>query len=298
MNRETDIPLLLISKCSFQINAFRFPRIGDRGIHMDARNIAQLQSRAAKANVELFDSEFHWCQAAIELMIDTHAFLGSKEIAAGSREEQYQRDPVRHDVMNTIINLSYDAGGSLISALRLVECGLIADAWSLIRVAFETTSYSEFFAFNPSKLRDYSSVESLLVKGRIEGVKGKPLDVASEFAKRSIGVSDVRKALSEDDDFSRRDFYSRLSSLGTHASPLRPGLRIGIGEPEVRMYLSIGRRELRQCVADLAAVIKYALGIPFEHCVEFLRSSEKLTERYETLLVEYFGIYPPPVVPN
>jgi len=108
--------------------------------------IRRLQDGAASENVRRFEAKFRWCYRSVESMIDTHTFLANDTEMLTYRTHLRESDITEFKAMNVVVNMAYDAMGSLISALRLLECGVLADAWSLIRVAFESACYAEFFA--------------------------------------------------------------------------------------------------------------------------------------------------------
>ena len=122
---------------------------------MKINEIFRLQDNAASENVRRFGIQFRWCYRSVEVMIDTHTFLANDPEMLAHRKRLSESDIAKFKAMNVIVNMAYDAMGSLISALRLLECGVLADAWSLIRAAFESTCYADFFTLNKSKVTDY-----------------------------------------------------------------------------------------------------------------------------------------------
>ena len=253
---------------------------------MNINKIFRLQDRAASENVRWFETRFQWCHRSVELMLDTHTFLANDPKMFAYRERLSKSAVSEFEAMNVVVNMAYDAMGSLISALRLLEYGVLADAWSLIRVAFESTCYAEFFALNKSMVRDYLQI--------VETIKyNRSADVAKEVTKLQLAVKKVMKSLQDHDGQNRTYFYSRLCNFGTHASPIRSGLRIRADEPEVRAYLSIGHRELIQCLADFAATAKYTLGIPFDAWPKLMQRKASLFKQYQALLEGYKAIYDP-----
>lgn len=251
---------------------------------MKTSEIFRLQDRAALSNVRRFKTQFQWCYRSVELMLNTHTFLANDPKIVSYRKGVSESDVSKFEVMNVVVNLAYDALGSLISALRLMEYGLLADAWSLIRGAFESTCYAEFFALNNSRVADYMQIAETIKQNR-------SADVRKEVAKLRLAIQEVMKSLQKYDREDRTRFYSRLCNFGTHASPVRAGLRVRVDEPEVRVYLSIGHRELIQCLADFAATAKYTLGIPFDAWPDLMQRKTSLINRYRSLLEEYKAIY-------
>ena len=186
--------------------------------------------------------------------------------------------------MNVIVNLAYDAGGSVISALRLLKYGVLADAWSLIRGAFESSCYAEFFCHEGHKVKDYLLIGERLMSNR-------SVDIRQEVNRGELQIAKVLRFLQGRDGQNRADFYGRLSNFGTHASPVRSGLRMKISEPDVRVYLSINHRELPQRLADLAATARYVMGIPFETWPELMARNASLVTRHLELESEYTTIF-------
>lgn len=251
---------------------------------MKVNEVFRLQDQAASANIRRFETQFGWCHRSVELMLDTHTFLANDPEILARRKRLSESDIVGFEVMNVVVNMAYDAMGSLISALRLLEYGVLADAWSLIRGAFESTCYAEFFALNKSKVADYMRVGEAMTHNP-------SADVRREIMNAGLTVQKVMVSLKEHDGQGRTGFYGRLCNLGTHASPVRSGLRIRVDEPEVRAYLSIGHRGLIQCLADFAATAKYALGIPFDAWPELMQRERALFNRYRSILEEHKSIY-------
>jgi hypothetical protein len=251
---------------------------------MDIHEIFQLQDRAARVNLQHLDNEFRWCRRAIELALDSHVFLANNPQIIAYRKQLRDSDAKRFDVINVVVNLAYDAMGTLISALRLLEYGILADAWSLIRGAFESTCYAEFFSQNPERVPDY-----IRVVERIE--RDRSLNVRAVLEKVDLQFPEIRSFLEKSDQANRKAFYSTLSTFGTHALPFRAGFRMRVKEPEVRAYLSIRHRDLMQCVADFAATTKYTLGIPFEAWPDLMPKEPALVIRYKALEEEYQYIF-------
>lgn len=253
---------------------------------MKTSEIFRLQDRAASSNVQQFKIQFQWCYRSVELMLDTHTFLANDPEIVSYRKGMSESDVSEFKVMNVVVNLAYDAWGSLISALRLMEYGLLADAWSLIRGAFESTCYAEYFILNPDKVKDYLQIG--------EAINRNPsVNAIKEFRDARLTISEVRQFLEKHDREDRTCFYSRLCNFGTHASPVRAGLRVRVDEPEVRAYLSIGHRKLIWCLADFAATAKYTLGIPFDAWPDLMQRKTSLFDQYRSLLEEYKAIYEP-----
>ncbi len=253
---------------------------------MKISEIFRLQDRAALSNVQRFKTQFHWCYRSVELMGETHTFLANDPEIVSYRKGMSKSDVNKFEAMNVVVNLAYDALGSLISTLRLMQYGLLADAWSLIRGAFESTCYAEFFAFNNSRVTDYMQIAETIKHNR-------SADVRKEVAKVQLAIQRVMEYLQNHDGEDRTHFYGRLCNVGTHASPVRAGLRVRVDEPEVRVYLSVGHRELIQCLADFAATAKYTLGIPFDAWPDLMQRKMSLFDRYRSLLESYKAIYEP-----
>lgn len=253
---------------------------------MKISGIFHLQDRAAPANIKLFKKEFNWCERSVELMLDTHVFLANDPEMVAYRRGIRNFNIDKFRTMNVIVNLGYDAVGSLISALRLMGYGVIADAWSLIRGAFESTCYAEFFALNTNKVKDYLQIAETINRNH-------SANILNELRDAKLTIGQVRCFLEKHDSENRTEFYARLCNFGTHASPVRSGFRIKKDEPEVRAYLSIGHRDLIQCLTDFAATTKYTMGIPFDTWPDLMRKKPLLLAQYAALEEEYKIIYPP-----
>ena len=280
---------------------------------MNTSEIFCLQNQAASQNILLFPEWFHWCDLAIELMVDAHVYLANDEGILAYREDVRLKDSAAFDVdyrcsngflqrmsyttmpYKTVIRLLVVARnptngfparllGSLISAIRLVQFGVLADAWSLVRGAFESSCYAEYFRDAGEKIKDYLVIAEKLRSDR-------SADIRQEITQGNLQIGRVLHFLQGQDGQNLEDFYGRLSNFGTHASPVRSGLRIRINEPDVRVYLSIAHRELVQCLADLAATAKYAMGIPFETWPELMVRNAPLVTRHIELESEYRRIF-------
>jgi len=253
---------------------------------MEISEIFKLQDLAARSNVQQFQDEFQWCHNAIQLTVDTHESLANDRNMKVYRGGMENSDSMAFRAMNVVVNLAYDALGSLISALRLMQYGVLGDAWSLIRGAFESTCYAEFFVLNKNKVEDYLEIAEKIESNRSS-------DVRNEIQRAGLEVKKVFQFLEGHSGEHRAGFYARLCNLGTHATPVRSGLRIKENEPDVRVYLSIGHRELIHCLADFAATAKYTLGIPFDAWPDLMKSKRSLSDLYESLLEGYKVIYEP-----
>ena len=251
---------------------------------MDVHEIFKLQDQATSANLDCLPSEFGWCHRAIELALDSHTFIANDSAIVAHREHLRDSDERSFIRMNVVVNLAYDATGTLISALRLLHYGVLADAWSLTRVAFESTCYAEFFARNVEKVPHF-----LVIAEKIRSDRSAHL--ANALRNSGLSVNSVLRSLEELDHHDRRSFYSRLSTFGSHASPVRSGCRIRMSETECRSYLSIGHRDLVQCATDLAAVAQYVTGIPFETWPGLMQKEPALVVRHKALEEEFKHIF-------
>lgn len=251
---------------------------------MEIADVFALQDQAATSNVLMFPEQFQWSDIAIGIMIDTHVFLGNDPEIATFRKGMRDTATAAFEGMNVVVNLVYDSAGSLLSALRLMRYGVLADAWSLMRGAFESTCYSEFFSLSKASVKDYVQIAERIKRNR-------SANVVQDYQSAGLQIWKIRKFLQTKDGENRDDFYARLSNFGTHASPVRSGLRIRLAEPEVRMYLSIGHRELHQCLADFAATAKYTAGIPFDAWPDLMGKNAALVARYTALEQRYEELF-------
>ena len=251
---------------------------------MDINKIFQLQDLAVPLNRQGFARELQWCHHAIELALDSHVFLANDPEILAYRKNLRDSDIKEFKFMNVVVNLAYDSMGTLISALRLLEYGVFGDAWALIRVAFESTCYSEYFTLNKEKVPDFIKIG--------EGVQNDlSTNVLQMLNKSNLKVSNIIDFLQKHDKENRRTFYARLCNMGVHALPLRVSPRISVTEKEFRAYLSIEHPYLRQCIADLAATAKYTSGIPFEAWPDLMQKEPTLVIRYKALEEEYKHIF-------
>jgi hypothetical protein len=186
--------------------------------------------------------------------------------------------------INVVVNLSYDATGSLISALRLLEYGVLADAWLLMRSAFESTCYADYFARNCDRVAAFADIGERMKTDF-------SASIAAELKKQDLGFDTIRPFLEEVYSQDMKRFYARLCMYGAHASPWRSGFRIGKDEPEVRAYLSIGHRNLSLCLTDFAATAKYTMGILFETWPDLMSNNGTLVIRHKALEEEFTAVF-------
>jgi len=186
--------------------------------------------------------------------------------------------------MNVVVNLGYDAMGSLISALRLLEYGVLADTWLLMRGAFESACYADYFARNRDRVTAFADIGERMKTDF-------STNIATELKKQGLGFDTVRPFLEDVYAQDMKQFYARLCMYGAHASPWRPGFRIGKGEPEVRAYLSVGHRNLALCLTDYAATANYTMGILFDTWPDLMSKNGTLAIRHRALEEEYITVF-------
>ncbi len=251
---------------------------------MDIREIFELQDRAVPQNLQLFEDEFRWCRRALELTLDSHEFFRRNPEVVAYRTLLRESDGKAFVQVNVVVNLAYDAMGSLISALRLLEYGVLADTWLLMRGAFECTCYADYFARNCDGVAEFADIGERMKTDF-------SVNIAAELRKQGLGFDTVRQFLEKIYGQDMKQFYGRLCMYGAHASPWRPGFRIGKNEPEVRAYLSIGHRNLALCLGDYAATAKYTMGILFETWPDLMRKNETLVIRHNAFEEEYKAVF-------
>ncbi len=237
-------------------------------------------------NVARFRKEFDWCGRALALIQEVQVILSEGTVIDWRRQQQ-DTDKSAFDCMCIVLDLLNSALGSLINALRLAIYGAIADSGTLIRIAFETTCYADFFVRKPEKVSGYLRI--------LEKLKTDPTDrIDNMMRDEGISFGKVRNTLEECDPQDRKIFYSFLSGLG-HPSPIRieAGLtayRTADGRPDlhrerVGSFYSEKHRLLEGLVSLLVQVIKYALDIQMRTWPDFI--GQRLSERYRILGQEF-----------
>lgn len=248
---------------------------------MKVKDMFRLQEQAIPHNIKNFKKEFAWCHHALELGIDSFVYLGTDSVIVTYRKNLIKTDNSEHEAVNVICNITYDATGSLISALRLLEFGVVADVWALVRVAFKSTCYAEYFALHKDKIPYHLSLATDIQRDR-------SANIGRKLYEYELNITRVIDSLEQQDGSPRKPFYNRLCNFGAHTSPVRCGLRIKRDEVEdVRAYLSINHREFRNCLNSLAATAKYAIGIPFETWPNLMMKNSPIWDQYKSLEEEY-----------
>ena len=248
---------------------------------MKVKDMFRLQEQATPHNIKAFKKEFAWCHNALELGVDSFVYLGTDSVIVTYRKSFIKTDNSEYEAINVICNITYDAVGSLISALRLLEFGVIADVWALVRVAFESTCYAEYFALHKDKIQYYVSLATDIQRDR-------SANIGKKLYERGLNITRVIDSLEQQDGSPRKPFYNTLCNFGTHTSPIRCGLRIKRDEVEdVRAYLSINHREFRNCLHNLAATANYAVGIPFEAWPDLMMNNSSIWDQHKSLEEEY-----------
>ena len=243
------------------------------------------QDHVVATNRAEFEVEYRWLNEAVELLADVQWFVNGHPVAE-LRLQQLERNQTEHFAANIVVNLVYDATESLISAIRLLLFGAHADAFALVRSAFEACCYAEYFARRPERVEAYMELEDLLSQDPSRALR-------SHQQKRGLLFGSIRQELEARDSQDRRNFYARLCNFGSHPSPKRVGLRMGARGGAVTAAVSRSTPEwsraewTRNCSGDLMAVAKYALDILFEHYVSWFESEPSLSVRHTSLIVQY-----------
>ncbi len=249
-------------------------------------------------NVARFREEFDWCGSALALIQEVQNVLSEGEVNAW-RGKQQQTDRLAFDQMCTVLNLLNSALGSLVNALRLARYGAIADSGTLIRVAFESTCYADFFARKPEKVPAYLNL--------LKKLKRDPtIRIDNEMRDAGISFGTVRSTLDTCDTQGRKEFYSLLSTWAGHPSPIRveaslTAYRTADGKPDlhrerVGSFYSEKHRLLEGLVSLLVQVIKYALDIQMRTWPDFI--GQRLSERYRILGQEFSELAEPDKDPS
>lgn len=246
------------------------------------------QDQVVSANRAEFEVEYRWLNEAVELLADVQWFVNGHPVAE-LRLQQLERNHTDHLAANIVVYLVNDAMGGLINALRLLLFGAHADAFALVRSAFEACCYAEYFALHPEKAKAYMELEDLLSQDA-------GLDLRNHQRKRGLQFGSIRQYLEKRDDQDRRNFYARLCNFGSHPSPKRVGLRMGARGGAVTAAVSRStpvrsRAEwTRNCSGDLMAVVKYALGILFEQYPDWFEPEPSLPVRHASLIAQYAAL--------
>ncbi len=265
----------------------------EAAIEIDINKMFAMQELCAQSNVANFEREFRWCGSALELIFETQGVLSEGEVIDW-RKEQQRDDKPAFDCTNTILNLLNSSLGSLVNALRLARYGAIVDSGALIRVAFESTCYADFFARKPEKVPAYLNL--------LKKLKRDPtIRIDNEMRDAGISFGTVRSTLGTCDTQGRKEFYSLLSTWAGHPSPIRveaslTAYRTADGKPDlhrerVGSFYSENHRLLEGLVSLLVQVIKYALDIQMRTWPDFI--GQRLSERYRILGQEFSELAEP-----
>ena len=263
------------------------------GLEMNITELFARQEKCVKDNVAKRGREFRWCGSALALIQEVQNILSEGEVNAW-RGNQQQTDRLAFDHMCTVLNLLNNALGSLINALRLARYGAIADSGTLIRVAFETTCYADFFVRKPEKVSGFLII--------LEKLKTDPTDrIDNMMRDEGISFGTVRSTLDTCDTQGRKEFYSLLSTWAGHPSPIRveaslTAYRTADGRPDlhrerVGSFYSEKHRLLEGLVSLLVQVIKYALDIQMRTWPDFI--GQRLSEHYRSLEQEFSQLAEP-----
>ncbi len=244
-------------------------------------------------NVARFRKEFDWCGRALESIQEVQIVLSEGEVIAWGGKQQ-QTDRLAFDAMCTTLNLLNSALGSLVNALRLARYSAIADSGTLIRVAFESTCYADFFARKPERVPAYLNL--------LKKLKSDPtIRVDNEMRNAGISFGTVRRTLDTCDPQGRKEFYSLLSTWLGHPSPIRveaslTAFRTASGKPDldrerVTSFYSEKHRLLEGLVSCLIQTTKYALDIQLRTWPDHI--DRRLNERYRSLEQEFAQLAEP-----
>lgn len=245
----------------------------------------RMQDQAMPINRAEFEQEYRWLSKAVELLFDIQIFVNHNPKMVSWRTKERDDDLERHNATNVVINLCNDALGSLVNSTRLLLFGTHADAFALLRSAFEACCYAEFFAICPNEVSKHLELEAL--------IKNNPaVNLNSELRKRELLFSSVRTKLEKKDGQNRRGFYARLCNWGAHASPTRVGLRLSPPRGAVLAAASVSTPDWSRakwtlnCAGGLMAVAKYAFELLFEYYPDWFEGTP-LEQRRKSLVREY-----------
>ena len=243
----------------------------------------QMQDRVVASNRAEFEREYKWIAAALGLLSDMQAFVNTDPRVVEPRSSQL---PTEHLAANVVVNLVNDAMGSLINATRLLLFGAHADAFALVRSAFEACCHAEYFAFQPQRAEAYVELEHLITE-----TPG--LNLRAALRKRNLQFGSILSDLEQRDGEDRRSLYAQLCNFGAHPSPVRVGLRLSAPGGAVMAAVSVSTPEWSRaswtqgCATDLMAVVKYAFELLPEHYDAWFAAEVALEERRRSLVQEY-----------
>ena len=192
-----------------------------------------MQDGVVARNRAEFEAEYRWLDEAVELLSDVQIFVNDDPTVIAMRKEP---EAGEQDATSTVVNLVNDAMGSLINAIRLLLFGAHADAFALVRNAFEACCYAEHFALRRDKVKAYSELEGLLSQDL-------QVNLGRELRERGLHFSSIRAELETLDSQDRGRFYARLCNLGAHPSPFRVGLRLSAPKGAVLAPVSVSTPE-------------------------------------------------------
>jgi len=138
---------------------------------MDLEWWFRAQDQAVARNRSEIEDEWRWLNAAVGLLSHVQQFVNNNPDVQSHRLRESEQDTSKHQASNVVVNLVNDAMGGIVNASRLLLFGCHSDAFALIRSAFESCSYAEYFAVNPQKVKAYLELEELISGLREAGFK-------------------------------------------------------------------------------------------------------------------------------
>ncbi|MBM3943215.1 MAG: hypothetical protein FJ316_09890 [SAR202 cluster bacterium] len=260
---------------------------------MDLDEWYRLQNGAVRHNRAEIESEYVWLDKAIKLLSDIHIFVNDRNSpVALIRSNEKQEYPELHQARNVVVNLANDALGSLVTGTRLLLFGAHADAFALVRSAFEGCCNAEYFALHTEDAQHWLDLEKQL-SGNLS------LNVNSYLRNRKLSrlqITSILKVLEKCDGENRSEFYAKLCNLGAHASPVRVFLRLSPPKGAVLAAVSVSTPDWSRakwtqgCAWDLMAVAKYAVTLLPERFPEWFVSEQDLIRRVKQLEQEFLKL--------
>ena len=256
------------------------------------------QDAVVAVNRSEFEKEYQWLDSALTLLTELQMFVNSDPEVTIARGEMNSETAL---ATTLTINLLNDAMGGLVTGVRLLLFGNHADAFALLRNAFEACGYAEYFVYHPDKAKAYMELEGLLSATKL--TTALEVNLGQDLRKRGLEFSKVSRELEKRTGIPVKGFYARLCNLGTHASPKRVGLRLSPPGGAVLAAYSrstelISRKEWTLvCAHDMMIVAKYAVEMLFEHYPHWFVGNQELLECSKSLTAEFTTIEKNSVAP-
>jgi hypothetical protein len=244
------------------------------------------QDAAMIKNRSEIEETYLWLDSAVSLITDVQLFVNDDQHVRSIRNMQRNQEPEAYLASTLTVNMVNDALGCLVSSIRLMLSGAQTEAFATLRGAMESCCFAELFAIRPKYAVAFMELEPLLAADL-------RVNIQPKMRPRGLLIGSVMKKLQGIDNQDRTGFYARLCNLGSHASPLRVGLRMAPKGGAVTAAVSLSTEQWNRawlnqgCASDICAVAKYALELLFEQFPNWFSMAESLLTRRASMVDQF-----------